>query len=116
MLNESYDEARVFFVDTGKIPPDVFNTIAYVDPTVEKKYLHKMCVWYVENQANVEELKDFLERFNQLLGRGEIKDADISRFNTFAEFQQEVKNSEISKLKSKSIYEYPGKFPNDFNR
>jgi len=116
MLSESYDAARIFFVDTGKIPGDVFNTIAYVDPTVEKIYLHTMCTWYIENQADIEILKDFFRRFNLLVKSGDIKDPDISRFSNFAEFQNEIKNAELTGLQSKKIYEFPGKFPNDYNR
>jgi len=116
MINESYDAARVFFVDTGKIPPDVFNTIAYVDPTIEKTYLHKMCTWYTENQADVESLSDYFKRFNLLISNGDIKDPDVSRFSTFAEFQDEVKRAELTRLQSKTIYEFPGKFPNDYKR
>ena len=116
IVNESYDAARIFFVDTGKIPGDVFNTIAYVDPTVEKTYLHKMCTWYIENQADIEMLKDMFRRFYVLLKNGDIRDPDISRFSNFAEFQEEVKNAEITGLQSKKIYDTPGKFPHDYNR
>ena len=116
MLNESYDAARIFFVVTGKIPGDVFNTIAYVDPSVEKIYLHKMCTWYIENQANTEMLSDFFRRFNLLVKSGDIKDPSIDRFSNFAEFQDEIKNAELTGLQSKKIYEFQGKFPNDYNR
>lgn len=116
MINESYDAAKVFFVDTGKIPGDVFNTIAYVDPTVEKLYLHQMCIWYTENQADIESLRDFFKRFELLLKNGDIEDPDVSRFSNFLEFQSEIKNAEITSLQSKRIYDFPGKFPNDYNR
>lgn len=116
LINESYDAAKVFFVDTGKIPGEVFNTIAYVDPTVDKTYLHTMCTWYIENQADIETLKDMFKRFDFLIKNGDIKDPDISRFSNFAEFQDEVKNTEITGLQSKKIYDTPGKFPNDYNR
>ncbi len=116
MINESYDAAKAFFVDTGKIPGDVFNTIAYVDPSVEKCYLHVMCNWYTENQADIESLRDFFKRFEILLKNGDIKDPDVSRFSNFSEFQTEIKDAEITGLQSKRIYDFPGKFPNDYNR
>jgi hypothetical protein len=50
------------------------------------------------------------------LKNGDIKDPDVSRFSNFSEFQTEIKDAEITGLQSKRIYDFPGKFPNDYNR
>ena len=61
-------------------------------------------------------LSDFFRRFNLLVKSGDINDPSIDRFSNFAEFQDEIKNAELTGLQSKKIYEFPGKFPNDYNR
>ena len=53
LLRESLGAAKQRFLETGKIKPEDFNRLAnVVDITPTKKYLEKVCQWFLDEVSN----------------------------------------------------------------
>ena len=96
---ESLNSARNLFLKTQKIPETIFNQLAESDPTSQKKYLEKLCKFYLEN-PNLDELKELIEIFDTLVTKKQIDKIDINRFKSFDEFKNLVLQNKDKKSKT----------------
>lgn len=85
---ESLGIARKLYLDTNKIPPDIFEEIKNSDPSKTFKYVKRMVEFYLKDNPSIEELKNVILSFDDLVKRNQIKKSDINQYYTF----QEVKD------------------------
>ena len=100
-LLEGKKQARQIYLDSGKVPEDVFNKFERSDMTKNKKYLEWMCREYASYPERAQHIIDTAMAFERLVRRKKIQgqDADIYRHN-----MEEADNivSEKSGVQSKS--------------
>ena len=96
---ESLNSARNLFLKTQKIPETIFNQLVNADPTPQKKYLEKLCKFYLEH-PNLDELKELIEIFDMLVSKRQINYPDINQFKSFDEFQNLVLQNKDKKSKT----------------
>lgn len=85
-LNESLSSARTKYVDTKLMASHEFDMLSRIDPTSTKKYLEKMCDWYVNDHDPVREIESYIKKFHTLLPKLEQK--DINKYGKFEEFKE----------------------------
>ena len=96
---ESLNSARNIFSKTQKIPEAIFNQLVESDPTPQKKYLEKLCKFYLEN-PNLDELKELIEIFDTLVSKKQIEELDINKFKSFDEFKNLILQNKDKKSKT----------------
>ena len=96
---ESLNSARNLFLKTQKIPETIFNQLVESDPTLQKKYLEKLCKFYIEN-PNLDELKELIGIFDTLVSKKQIDKTDINRFKSFDEFKNLILQNKDKKSKT----------------
>jgi len=97
MLNELYDmvkegvsSARAEYVDTGKVPEDVFDMFVRGDPSRKKKYVEWMAREYVNDPTRPEHTVDDIRLFDQAVMRNKItgEGKDIYQYANREELEQ----------------------------
>lgn len=78
---ESVKDAHTLFVDTGKIPEDIFKRFVRGDPTRKGKYVEWICKQYTIDPSRPEHLLDVVRMFDRLVQRKKIKKTDIYKYN-----------------------------------
>lgn len=105
-LNEGKKQAEERFVETGAINTGTFNEILRGDPTSNKKYIEKMCEFFIEMKrlerweyelelSIIIALSHLIDEFNDACDRNIISgnDKDIQQYNSILDFEQVILNS-----------------------
>ena len=100
-LLESLSSARKRFIDSNKISNDVFVELLNADPTKQKKYIEKLCAFYLEI-ADVNELSRLIQIYDTLATRKIIKKTDINQFKNFFMFKTEIDTNQDKQTKTQS--------------
>lgn len=103
-LNEGWRDVYKQFVETNKIPKDVFKKLKESDPSKTGKYLQWMCKQYVQNpEIDIEEMLNLVDTFNILLNKFMIsnKSKDINLLS-----YDKIKSivADIGDRRSKTLY------------
>jgi len=99
LLMESMATAKKRFVQTGKIDNITFKALVDIDPSKTKKYLDKLCEFYLEN-PKVEELEELIKIYDNLVTKKLTKIVDINKFKSFKEFSTEVNQNKDRQSKT----------------
>jgi hypothetical protein len=94
-LNEGWRDVYKQFVESKKVPLDVFNKFKEADPSETKKYLQWMCKQYVVNPKNENKIIQSVKEFHMDVSKGFIKgqDSDISKYDLDSLSKQIQSNS-----------------------
>lgn len=88
-LCEGMKQVRQKYVDTGKLPEDIFKKFVEGDPTMQKgKYLDWMAKTYVANPERPEHMVDVVRMFHRMALRKRIDKSDIYQYGTLEELEQ----------------------------
>lgn len=100
-LNESLSSARKRFLEKGYITQSDFDLLVTIDTTPTKKYLDKLCEWFIDG-AKPEELTEAISHYENLLLR-KVKEIhkDINYYDTFKDFTNELSLYSVAVPKSK---------------
>lgn len=92
-LNESAKTAKERFLYTNKITPMEFEELLKIDPTPTKKYIDKLCAWYLEG-ISVEELSNSLDYYVSLINMKKVGSSysDINAFPNYTKFSEFLKS------------------------
>ena len=85
ILLEGVAKAKELYLDTNKIPGDVFDKLVQKDPTNQKKYIEWMCkVWTDDPEKNTVDKFDVMKDFDNFVNRKIIgtEDKDIGKYKT----------------------------------
>lgn len=108
------------YVDTGKLPKELFEALEQKDPSVNKKYTSWICKRFIEENLTFVDLRrlECLKEFQSLCNRGIIKPPmnDIGRYKTVESLVDAViqnstvktraqEKKEVKQEGSKLIYE-----------
>jgi hypothetical protein len=74
-ITEGLKEAEKVFVETKKIPRPIFNKLAKMDPTPQKKYIMWMCKMYLTTRSVAK--FEIVKKFDELVRKNQIEDKDI---------------------------------------
>lgn len=103
-LNESLKTARLNFLEKGLIDNETFSKISDVDPTPTKKYLDKMCEWFVQG-TELKTIAEYIEKFHNVSSKLEQK--DINKYTTFEQLKTVldsiVSNTKVKKQEKKGV-------------
>lgn len=102
-LNEGKKQAEQRFVETGRINSSTFTQLLSADPTNNKKYIEKMCDFFLqmkdhENYSQIMELErimalsHLIEEFHEKTNRNIISgnDKDIQRYSEIDDFEKVI--------------------------
>lgn len=81
LLLEGKRDAIERFVNTGKIPKDVFDRLLEYDPTEQKKYIEWMCKTYVKEHPTLN-MYSVIKQFDDYATRNQITQKDIYSYPT----------------------------------
>lgn len=106
-LSEGMADTKRTYVETGKVPEDVFKSFMDSDWSKSKKYVDWMCRQYVANPERASHIVDLVKQFAAAVDRKKItgEEADIYRYN-FESLDKKV--DEVSQTQTK------GEKKNDF--
>lgn len=93
-LNESLSSARKRYLDTNKVTQQEFDYLSEIDPSTTKKYLDKICEWFIDG-ATRKELMAVISAYDLLITRNLTQRKDINTFesmNDLEVFLEESKN------------------------
>jgi hypothetical protein len=92
LVKENFKQAKQHYLDTRKVPEDIFRKLAEIDPTPTKKYLQWMCkIWFNEKKSLViHELASKISEYNAFVERGTAITPDIYQFKTYKDLATEV--------------------------
>lgn len=106
ILNESKKQAEERFVDTGKINRGIFDTLLQGDISSNKKYIEKMCDYYLQMKENerwshdydlqlIMTLSHLIEEFDEACNKNIISgnDKDIQKYSNIEDFEEAVLDS-----------------------
>ena len=105
MVKEGVSSARAKYVDTGKVPEDVFDMFVRGDPSRKKKYVEWMAREYANDPTRPEHTVDDIRLFDQAVMRKRItgEGVDIYQYANREELEQALSVMEPGeRLKSKS--------------
>lgn len=93
-INEGLARAKELYLNTEKIPSDVFEDLVELDPTPKKKYIEWICRDFFSNGGRTDSMDMYssIADFDQLVNKGLIKgaEADISRYKTLEQVADKV--------------------------
>ena len=84
ILLESLSKSRDKYLEV--IGQRDFDQLVDIDPTKQKKYLLAICSFFVEDDAKIDHMKEYIEIYDKLLQRNLIKQKDINRFKSYGDF------------------------------
>jgi len=98
---ESLASARKLFLNTNKIPDNIFNNLIEIDPSPSKKYLEKICKFYLE-KPDIDLIKNLIVSFDSLVNKHIFKgkDSDINSYKSFQDFQNVIEGNKDKKSKT----------------
>jgi len=76
LLDEGWKDVYIQFVETNKVPEDVFQEFRRSDPSGTGKYLLWMCKQYILNPERARHIIDVVHLFHQQVTRKLLKDKD----------------------------------------
>lgn len=82
-LNENRKQAIEKYLKTELITKEDFEAIVNADPTPTKKYVLWMTKQFVENNADLQNMRNKVEEFDLFLKRGRIQEKDINKYETY---------------------------------
>lgn len=80
-IDEGAQDIRKLYVDTGKVPEEMFNEFMEADMSKTKKYLEWMCREYTQNKERRGHIKDVVQEFDRLARAKKIQDPDIYKYS-----------------------------------
>jgi hypothetical protein len=88
---EGKRQAMERFVNNGKIPQDKFEKLLSLDPSDTKKYIEKMCQWFLEWPAPVpsdaaDQLGKQIAIYDRLVLKSLVEVKDINQFKSLGDF------------------------------
>jgi len=100
LIIESLKVARKQFLDTGKVPADIFKKFSEADPSPRKKYILWMCKQYVIDPSQAHHILNVVADFDSLVHRGKIskEESDIYK-HTLSEVGRIIQKAEKKKTK-----------------
>jgi len=119
VIEEGEVSARKKYVETGKVPEDVFNKLLEIDPTPQKKYIEWMCKIYSQEKPEINEFEKVIPKFDKLVNKGVLPvDArNIQLYKSLKEVSRKVEEFDVptkSELERKAKVEGAEKvFEND---
>jgi hypothetical protein len=88
-IKEGKKEVKQKYVDTGKLPEDIFIKFIEGDPTGPKgKYLDWMAKTYVANPERADHMLDVIKMFHRLALRKRIDKSDVYQYRTLEELEK----------------------------
>lgn len=89
LVCEGMKQTKQKYVDTGKLPEEIFKMFVEGDPTMQKgKYLDWMAKTYVANPERPEHMVDVVRMFHRMAMRKRIDKSDIYQYRTLDELEQ----------------------------
>ena len=101
LILESLATARNLYLKTGKISQDIFSELVGIDPSKQKKYLEKLCSFYLDDN-NTEKIKELILVYDNLVTKNQINDKDISKFKSFHDFKSVIDKNKDKQSKTSS--------------
>ena len=97
VIEEGEVSARKKYVETGKVPEDVFNKLLEIDPTSQKKYIEWMCKIYSQEKPEISEFEEVIPEFDRLVNKGVLPvDArNIQSYKSLKEVSQKVEEFDV---------------------
>jgi hypothetical protein len=93
---ESLKGARQRFLDTNKIPEEVFTNLLKIDRTPTKKYIEWICKIYLNENPDLSQLENVVTEYDAFVNTNRVEEKDIEKFKTFKDLADYVdqKNQE----------------------
>ena len=89
ILIESVKQAKKY-VELGLLSNDVLDKLISIDPSKTNKYVGWMSKIWMNEQPDLEQLRNTIEEYDVFLNKGKIKTKDINQFKTFKDLYSEV--------------------------
>ena len=98
----------------NKYGKELVDKLLPLDPTKTYKYIDKICQFYKEG-INTKEIKDYINKFDELQNKNILKNKDINSYKTFDKLKQAVDSSSFKTKRStkKEVYGKPYKTINN---
>ena len=100
-LREGVSKAKKLYVDTNRIPQEVFDELVAADTTANKKYIEWMCKMYVRERPNMDRFS-IIATFADLVARNIVtgEETDINRYRNLEALDDKVRQHEGQMTKS----------------
>lgn len=100
-INEGVKELQAQYVDSGKMPKDVFDKFVQADPSSTKKYVRWAAKEYVRDNGYIDADRyiNVIRKFDELAKRNLIAQKDITAFNNLTHLEDEIERVGDSKSK-----------------
>ena len=82
LIFEGLKDLQIQYVDSGKVPEEIFKKFEDADPTLTKKYVDWMCRMYLQTPDRATHIIDIIPVFDQKVKKQIFKgsEADIGRY------------------------------------
>jgi len=92
VIEEGEVSARKKYVETGKVPEDIFSKLLEIDPTSQKKYIEWMCKIYSQEKPEISEFERVIPKFDKLVNKGvmPVDARNIQSYKSLKEVGQKV--------------------------
>lgn len=102
-IKEGKAQIKKKYVDTGKLPEDIFKKFIEGDPTGPKgKYLDWMAKTYVANPEREDHMLDVIKMFHRLALRRRIDKSDIYQYRTLEDLEKAAIEAEKTMSKTQA--------------
>ena len=96
LVLESLNSAKKLYLKTQKIDDATFSQLVNIDPSSTKKYLEKLCKFYLETQ-DLSKFEELIIIYDRLVQKNLTSSKDINKFKNFQEFESEVESHKDTK-------------------
>ena len=89
VLIENVKQAKKY-VELGLLSKDILEKLLSFDPSKTNKYVGWMAKIWMNEQPDLDQLKNTVEEYDVFLNKGKVKTRDINLFKTFKDLQSEL--------------------------
>jgi hypothetical protein len=109
ILIESVKQAKKY-VELGLLSNDILDKLITIDPSKTKKYVGWMSKIWMNENPDLDKLRNTIEQYDDFLKKGKVKTKDINQFKNFEDLYSEIDDlkqsgESVSKRDLKSDYD-----------
>jgi len=89
LIKENIRQAKIYLAK-GELSPEGLKTLIQIDPSTQKKYVGWMAKVLINEEPDMDDLRNTIEEFHVFLEKGKTKSKDINSYKSFSDLKSEV--------------------------